>query len=260
MACSPSQKINHIGTTSDSYIANLPRNVILMIGDGMGLSQISGAMYTSKRGLQLERFQHVGLQKTQCKNHLVTDSAAAAAALARGIKADKNTFGTDDKNIAPLSILEELERQGYATGMIVTSSLTHATPAAFISYQPHRSMYEEIALDFLRVKVDYLVGGGKQYFDGRSIDNRNILSELGDDIVIKSYLDGNFSDISIPANKRFIYFSAEGEPNSHAAGRNYLVSACRRGVPFLEKRSEIGFFLWLRDLRLTGVVMPIFQK
>lgn len=215
-----------------------------MIGDGMGLSQISGALYSSRRGLELERFQTIGLQKTRCKDDLVTDSAAAAAAIARGVKADKNTFGTDDRFTAPLSVLEEMKQRGWSAGIVVTSSLTHATPAAFVTYQSQRSMYEEIAKDFLQIDVDYMVGGGKEYFDRRSNDDRNLIEELKQkDVIVKTYLDGDISDLNISPQKRFIYFSADGEPLSHSAGRTYFLPACERGLIFLERRSDKGFFL-----------------
>ncbi|MCB0667758.1 MAG: alkaline phosphatase [Saprospiraceae bacterium] len=214
-----------------------------MIGDGMGLSQISGALYSSRRGLELERFQVIGLQKTSCKDNLVTDSAAAAAAMARGIKAEKNTFGTDDKAKAPLSVLEEMKKRGWSAGIVVTSSLTHATPAAFVTYQHQRSMYEEIAKDFLNIDVDFMVGGGKEYFDRRSNDERNLIEELKQkDAIVKSYLDGDIMDLNISPQKRFIYFSADGEPLSRSAGRTYFLPACERGIIFLERRSEKGFF------------------
>jgi alkaline phosphatase len=117
LSCSP-----HTGELSTKHpIGALareqpPKNVILMLGDGMGLSQITGAMYSKKKGLQLERFENIGLQKTPCKDDLVTDSAAAATAIARGIKADKNSFGSNDKYTAPPTTLEELKELGGLPG------------------------------------------------------------------------------------------------------------------------------------------------
>jgi len=236
---SPKATLNDLPTTG----VKVPKNVILMIGDGMGLSQISAAMYSKSRSLNIEEFPYVGLQRTSCKDQLITDSAASAAAIARGIKANKNTFGTTEKSKAPPSILEILNHLGWATGMVVTSSLTHATPAAFVTYQAQRSMYEEIAKDFMNVDIDYLVGGGKQYFERRA-DERNLVEELQNkDVVIKSFMDGELQDISLPGKNRFIYFSADSEPLSHSHGRNYLTYACERGVSFLQKRSEKGFFM-----------------
>lgn len=217
----------------------------------MGLSQISGAMYASRKGLQLERFHTIGLQKTSCKDHLVTDSAAAAAAMARGIKADKNTFGTNDKSKAPPSILEQMKAHGAAVGMVVTCSVTHATPAAFVTYTEQRSMYEEIATDYMNVDIDYLVGGGKEYFDRRSNDDRNLIEELKKkDVIVKSYLDGEISDINITPQRRFVYFTADSEPLSHSAGRTYFQTACERGLVYLSRKSGKGFFMMIEGSQI----------
>jgi alkaline phosphatase len=230
---------------------NLPKNVILMIGDGMGLSQITGAMYSKRKGLQLERFENIGLQKTHCKDDLVTDSAAAATAIARGIKADKNSFGSNDKYTAPPTILEELKELGWATGIVVTSSISHATPAAFVSYQPLRAMYEEIAMDLSKAKVDYLVGGGKRYFDRRSVDDRNLIEEMRkDQVIVRSYLDGELADLAISPKSRFVYFTADLEPLSRSAGRTYFPVACERGLTYLQKRSDKGFFMMIEGSKI----------
>ncbi|MBK8504994.1 MAG: alkaline phosphatase [Saprospiraceae bacterium] len=177
---------------------------------------------------------------------MVTDSAAAAAAIARGIKADKFSFGSNATFTAPPSVLEELSDLGWATGIVVTSSITHATPAAFITYQHLRSMYEEIALDFLNVEVDYLVGGGKHYFDARSLDNRNLIEEMvKKEVIVKSHLDGELADLNISPRNRFLYFAADLEPKQRLAGRTYFPAACEKGLTFLKKRSDKGFFMMI---------------
>ncbi len=211
----------------------------------MGLSQITAGMYsTRKKTLNLEEFRHIGMQKTHSKDRLVTDSAAGATAMARGIKANYNTFGTTEKEKAPLSIIEELENRGGSTGIAVTSSLTHATPAAFVTYQLFRSYHEQIAADFLLTDVDYLVGGGRNYFVDRHVDERNLLVELQN----KGYMIGNIDEESIEAINlnnvaKLAYFTADEEPKTRLAGRNYLVPAVKRGLKFLsEKTPEKGFF------------------
>ncbi len=244
-ACAPQSSLQ---TSTSTKVA---KNVVLMIGDGMGLSQISGAVYTSKRALSLESMPVVGLQKTHCKDKLVTDSAAAAAAIARGVKANYNGFGTTETQRAPQSILEYLEESGWATGMVVTSSITHATPAAFVTYQVNRSMNEEIASDFLNIEIDYLVGGGKKYFDRREIDNRDLIKEMqAKNTVVRTYLDGEIADVDIPPSSNFVYFSADSEPISHQQGRKYLSTATDRAISFLRKRSENGFFLLIEGSQI----------
>lgn len=211
----------------------------------MGLSQITAGIYSTRRKkLVLDEFKHIGLQKTHCKDKLVTDSAAGATAMARGIKANYNTFGTTEKEKAPPSILEELENVGWSTGMAVTSSITHATPAAFVTYQMFRSHHEQIAADFLLTEVDYLVGGGRNYFVDRHVDDRNLIEELQK----KGYMIGNIEEQSIEAISlsnvsKLAYFTADDHPKTRMAGRTYLVPAVKRGLKFLSERTpEKGFF------------------
>jgi alkaline phosphatase len=76
------------------------------------------------------------------------------------------------------TVLEEAEERGWATGFVVTSSIVHATPAAFSSHYILRSFHERIAADLLKVDIDFFVGGGERYFYDRACDDRNLLKEL----------------------------------------------------------------------------------
>ena len=250
ITCTPPQAVVN-GNARNPDQLKPAKNVILMIGDGMGLSQISGAMYSQRPKLSLEKFSTIGLQKTHCRDNLITDSAAAATAMSRGIKANENTFGTTLEERAPPSILEILESRGWATGMVVTSSLTHATPAAFVTYQLRRSMYEEIATDYLNIEVDYLVGGGKKHFDRRETDERDLIKEFTQKkVVVRSFLDEALEEMTISAANNFIYFTSDTEPIPHAAGRQYFKPACERGVAFLKRRSDKGFFLMIEGSQI----------
>ncbi len=219
------------------------KNIILMIGDGMGLSQISAGVYARRKSMNLERFKSIGLQKTHCKDKLITDSAASATAMARGIKADYSTFGTTLQSKAPPSILEELEQRGWSTGLTVTSSLTHATPAAFYTYQLSRAMYEEIALDLMKSDIDFLVGGGLRHFNRRTMDERDLLEEMKrSGYQVTSFIDEPLADLNIFSSSKFIYFTANEEPLQHSMGRDYLESAAIRGAQYLSKQNTPGFF------------------
>jgi len=237
--CTPAQKIQPTANTGEKQVA---KNVIFMIGDGMGLSQITAASYKKKRALEMQRFNNIGLQATHCKDDLITDSAASATAMARGVKADKNSFGSTKELKAPKSVLEIFEGRNWETGIVVTSSITHATPAAFYTYQKSRSMNEDIAVDLINADIDYLVGGGKKFFD-RRVDERNLIQEWKDDgYAVKSYLDGNFSENIAFADRPYVYFTADSEPLSHSIGRDYFPEACTFGLSFLRRRGDNGFF------------------
>jgi len=208
---------------------NKPKNIILMIGDGMGLTQISAGIYMNNNRLNLERFPIVGLHKCYASDNLITDSAAAATAFACGVKTYNGAIGLDWKGEPRKTILEEAEEEGLATGMVVTSTIVHATPAAFIAHQKLRGFYEPIAADFLKTDIDYFVGGGKKYFDRRDSDDRNLINELEQKgYQISDYFDEpDFVKVEINEDKNFGYFTADDDPLTVTAGRDYLFAASK---------------------------------
>ena len=164
-----------------SYAQNFktekPKNIILLIGDGMGVSQVFAGLTANKGHLFLENFKHIGFSKTQSANGYITDSAAGGTALATGHKTNNGAIGVDADGKPVKSILEEAEAKGLATGLVSSSAITHATPASFISHQAGRSMYEEIAADFLKTDIEVFIGGGIDHFSKRK-DGRNLMEEL----------------------------------------------------------------------------------
>ena len=215
-----------------------------MIGDGMGLAQITAAMYKNKDRINLEEFPVIGLQKTHSGDNLVTDSAAAATAIACGVKTYNNAIGVDMDTLPVQSILEMAEEQGLATGMIVTSSIVHGTPGPFIAHQSSRVMLEGIAADFMNTEIDFFVGGGKKYFDRRDSDDRDLYQELKDrNYYVSDYFVRDFSMLKPNVNKNFAFFTADDRPVPRSRGREYLPRATKMATNFLSKRSDKGFFL-----------------
>jgi len=228
-----------------------PQNVILMIGDGMGLSQITAALYSNDEQLNLAQFPIVGLQKSYSADNLITDSAAAASALACGVKTYNGAVGVNRDTIPVPSILEEARLNGLATGVITTSTIVHATPAGFLAHQPDRDMYEEIAVDVTRSGADLLIGGGKKFFDQRTKDFRNLCQELANnDYLVSDFLQTDFNELIYSAGKGIVFFTSNGDPQPFAKGRDYLVPAVRMAPPFLEERSRKGFFLMVEGAQI----------
>ncbi len=149
------------------------------------------------------------------------------------------------------TILEECEEKGLATGLLATVAITHATPAAFIAHQPMRVMYEAIAADFLETDIDYFVGGGKQYFDRRKMDDRNLYHELlKKGYQVSDYFEKPLEMTKPDVRRPFAYFTADKHPLPVTAGRNYLAFATKQALQFLEKRSEKGFFLMIEGSQI----------
>ncbi len=162
------------------------RNVILLIGDGMGLSQVSLARMKalgSEGNLNMQLLPIHGLIRTHSADRLVTDSAAAGTALASGVKTNNGMIGMTPDETPYCSILELAQAKGMATGLVATSTISHATPASFGSHVKSRGMEPEIAEQLIGNRINVLFGGGRKYFlpkshaDSGRKDDRNLLAE-----------------------------------------------------------------------------------
>lgn len=227
-----------------------PKNIILMIGDGMGLGQISAGLYSNNNQLHMERFKVVGLHKSYSADNLITDSAAGATSFACGIKTYNKAIGVNTDSLPVVTILEEVEKMGFATGLIATSTIVHATPASFAAHEKDRNSYEAIAADFLEVDVDLFIGGGKKYFDKRTIDNRNLYEEFEKKgYYVSDYIREPLELMSLP-DQPVLYFTADDSPRKVSEGRDYLPLASALGVNYLKSRSNKGFFLMIEGSQI----------
>jgi alkaline phosphatase len=226
-----------------------PKNIILMIGDGMGITQITAGLYSNKNHLHLERCPVVGLIKTYSSDDLVTDSAAGATAFSTGKKTFNGAVGVGPLKRPLQTILELAEEKGLSTGMVATSEITHATPASFIAHQPDRNQYEAIAEDFLQTEIDLFIGGGKKYFADRK-DNRDLTYELRGLNYLLLDLNTPFDEIELEPYQNLAYFTANEAPGRNLKGRDYLPAASEFAAKTLADRSEKGFFLMVEGSQI----------
>ncbi len=152
------------------------RNVILVIGDGMGPQQLglltayahlAPGSTIPNRTTAIERMIERGtiaLMRTEPNGALVVDSAAAATQLATGQPAGSEMIGTNYRGESVTTVLEIAKQLGKSTGLVSDTRMTHATPAAFAAHQPHRNMENEIAVDLLENRVDILLSGGLRHW------------------------------------------------------------------------------------------------
>ena len=226
------------------------KNVILLIGDGMGLTQISAGLYSNNNSLNLEQFKQIGLHKSYASNNLITDSAAGATAFACGQKTYNGAIAVDPDTVAIKTILEEAEQAGLSTGLVATSTIVHATPASFIAHVKARKMYEEIAAQFLETEIDYFVGGGKKFFTNRA-DSRNLFQELEEKgYVVSDFVKEDLSKISLDPSSNFAYLTSNNDPLMASQGRDYLQEAALKGIDFLNQHSDKGFFLMVEGSQI----------
>lgn len=177
---------SHVSGSTQVDGSERPRNIILMISDGMGPASITMARdyaqaILGRPGLTLDEIQ-VGAVRTRSANSRVTDSAAGATAYSTGVKTYNGAIAVDTMHQPLGTVLEAAEAEGMATGLIARSRITHATPAAFAAHVHGRDMENEIAAQMMVQGIDVLFGGGLQHFvpsdeGGVRTDGRNLLDE-----------------------------------------------------------------------------------
>jgi alkaline phosphatase len=166
-----------IGYSFTAKKIKTPKKVIFLIGDGMGLTQISGAMSEYKGQNAFDRFPVIGLSKTQSADDYVTDSGAGATVFSIGKKTFNGAIGVAADSLPRENLFEKLKKQNRSTGVVATSSITHATPASFYAHVSSRASEDDIAAFLLQGNCDVAIGGGNQFFAMRK-DGRNIYTEL----------------------------------------------------------------------------------
>lgn len=222
------------------------KNVILMIGDGMGLPQVYAAMTVSAYPLNIERCSVIGLQKTFSADNYITDSGAAGTAIASGNKTKNGAIGMDAQGNRVKSILEIAEEHGLATGLVSTSSITHATPASFIAHQSNRGSYEDIAMDFLKTDIDVFIGGGIDHFAKRK-DKLNLL----DSLKLRGYeVDTSLNMVLKSTSLKLAGLTAPVHNPYRLKGRgDMLPLSTGKAIDILSKNKK-GFFLMIEGSQI----------
>ena len=257
LACTPQKTVTYQPTANSAKIPELgdgafAQNIILLIGDGMGISQITAGMYANGNKLALEQFKKIGFHKNYAYDNLVTDSAAGATAFSCGVKTYNGAIGVGPDTLKRYTILEEAEDRGYMTGLVTSSTIVHATPASFIAHNRSRRNYEEIALDFLKTDIDLFIGGGNSFFSRRA-DERDLIGEMKNKgYYMSNYFDEELSDIDFKKHKKLGYLTADKDPLSVEQGRDYLPGAAQNAIDFMEHHCEDdqGFFLMIEGAQI----------
>lgn len=222
------------------------KNIIFLIGDGMGSSQVYAGLIANRGKLYLSTMPVSGFNKTNAADALITDSAAGATAFSAGVKTNNGAIGVDRNNVPKKTILEMAEEKGMSTGLIASCGITHATPASFIAHQPQRSMYEEIAADFLRTEFELIIGGARNHFNNRK-DGRDLLSELemkGYDVVT------SMDSLAFAESDRIAALIHAEHQRPAALGRgDMLEQAATFGIDHLSKNKK-GFFLMIEGSQI----------
>ena len=199
-----------------TYIDEKAKNIILLIADGMSLSQITA--YRMMKGslnerISMDNFPYSGIVLTHSYNAAVTDSASSATAYSTGFKTNNGVLGLDkDLNVLE-NLTETIDKFGFVSSLISTSEVTHATPAAFASHVDLRWKTDIISSQMIDSKVATILGGGRYFFipeeeGGKREDGINLLNEINQSHILLTQKN-DLSNISGSLNKQVLGLFAD---------------------------------------------------
>ena len=223
------------------------KNVILLIGDGMGLAQSYAAYLANDKSLSIYTMPYTGLSITSCADREVTDSGAGGTAIATGHKANYKAIGLDKNNISHPSLLKIAKQYGKSTAIVCSCDLTHATPAAFVANVKNRDLQEQIALSYLEEYCDIALGGGAKRFTSKGRkDKLNLIDSLAKRGYAVVYSQDELSKCE--SEKIFGLFAEGHLPEASKRGgvmQQYMLKALEQ----LDKNPN-GFFMMLEGSRI----------
>lgn len=220
------------------------KNIILMIGDGMGLAHICSGMYANQGELTITNLKTCGFVRTQSANKFTTDSAASGTAYATGQKTNNSALGVDVNNQPIENLPEKLAKDGYVSGIVTTDNLDGATPAAFFAHQPERGMSKEIWGDLSKSKLTFFSAGSYEQFKEQSGSTRKEIEQV---FTIMNEPDAK----TIQNAKRLGYLPAKSKTASVNSNRgDFLPSTTQMAIDYLSSKSTNGFFLMVEGARI----------
>jgi alkaline phosphatase len=237
------------------------KNVVLFIGDGMGAEHVKAASWLAAGEpgrLTMDAMATSGRISTRSLDNPVTDSAASATAMASGVITNNGVIGLDEWLEPVPTILETAMAAGKSVGLVTTSQMTHATPAAFAAHVEHRRMVTEIAGQMLLARPDVMLGGGEDEFlpsqetgcypePGERKDGRNLLAEA----VANGYLyvcdNKSFDAVDPDETPRLLgLFSDEGMTRPFSPS---LAEMTGKAIEILSNNKR-GFFLMVESAQI----------
>ena len=220
-----------------------PTRVIFIVGDGTGLAQWSTLILAQDALPAVARLPEIGLIDTRCNCPLTTDSGAGATAFSIGIRTGYTIIGMDADSVAHTTVLEAAEARGLSTGMVTTTHITDATPAAFGSHVPTRYDRFGIAAQYTEKDIEVLLGGGRWYFDNHP--SGSLLDGMRERYTYVS-TPAEFARVDLASTDRLLGLFADSTIYPDASLRPSLPDMARAALTILDRNPD-GFFLLLEN-------------
>ncbi|GAB3923280.1 alkaline phosphatase [Mucilaginibacter myungsuensis] len=214
------------------------KNVILLIGDGMGLAQIQAGLTANHGQLNIYQCRNIGFSQTRAANSDNTDSAAGATAMATGQKTNNRYIGMDPQGRPLTNLPDILAKDGIKSGIISAGNITDATPACFYAHVTERDSMQMIARDLLNSKIDLLIGSGAKYFQNNK--DKALVQKLADK-QFRSFTSLADAE-SVKTGKQLILLP-DADTRRMLDGRGDMLGrSLKHGIEVLSKNKK-GFFV-----------------
>lgn len=221
-------------------------NVIYFIGDGTALPQVYAGMLATRQEMVFPKFPYIGVVDTHSSSNDITDSAAGGTALSSDHKTKNAMVGMNPDTIPVKTLLEVFHEQGKETGLVVTSYITHATPACFYAKVPHRRQYEDIALQLAEAdNINLAIGGGRKHFNQRK-DSIDLIQRMENELGWKVY--DTLDNIDVTCKKYAVLANDDHMPPAAERG-DFLPRAVKTALKTLDG-AENGFFLMVEGSQI----------
>lgn len=221
-------------------------NVIYFIGDGTALPQVYAGMLATRQEMVFPKFPYIGVVDTHSSSNDITDSAAGGTALSSDHKTKNAMVGMNPDSIPVKTLLEVFHEQGKETGLVVTSYITHATPACFYAKVPHRRQYEDIAMQLAEAdNINLAIGGGRKHFNQRK-DSLNLIERMESELGWKVY--DTLDNIDVTCKKYAVLANDDHMPPAAERG-DFLPRAVKTALKTLDG-AENGFFLMVEGSQI----------
>jgi alkaline phosphatase len=221
-------------TPSASSAQEAPPNIILLIADGAGTAHWTLASYASQ-GLAVDAMKTIALVDTRGADHTVSGSAPTATAYATGVRSFMGAIGVGPDSLARESVLEVALGRGMSAGLITTTSLADATPAAFGAHVPSRTAMVEIARQMTSKGISVLLGGGRSVFPPEVRQGYTYVEEIDE-----------LRDLDVDTVESLLGLFAEGDMGVVAERGSALQDMTAAALRILDRDPD-GFFLMVEN-------------